>query len=171
MRIDRVKYTAHYDEFGTLKDVWVGAEGSLDDTEVAENQLDKIKEITEKWYQSRHPQPGVQCPPMYFAGEVTGPRVIEVKPEDRAIGLTPELITSCEDITTLQSFYMLVDKSNRVDLKEAYYRRKEELVANGTKEILDATNALTDQMNTSPEFKSKLLDGYNRNTKVKYDNK
>lgn len=61
-------------------------------------------------------------------------------PEERQVGLTPELIMGCEDITTLQSFYMLVNKSNRVDLKEAYDKRKEELVAKETKAILDATD-------------------------------
>lgn len=59
--------------------------------------------------------------------------------EDRRVGLTPELIMSCEDIVTLQSFYMLVEKSNRVDLKEAYDKRKIELVEKETKEILTAT--------------------------------
>lgn len=65
------------------------------------------------------------------------------KEEDREVGLTPELIMGCGDITTLQSFYLLVDKSNRDDLKNAYAKRKQELVAKETKEILDATNALT----------------------------
>lgn len=60
-------------------------------------------------------------------------------PDERPVGLTPELIMSCQDITTLQTFYMLVDKSNSVDLKEAYSKRKDELVAKETKEILTAT--------------------------------
>lgn len=100
MRIDKVKYTAHYDEFGTLKDVWVGMEGSVDDTEVPENQLDKLKEITEKWYQSRHPQPVGQPPPMYFTGSVIGPRVIETErtSEDARIAELISSIYACTEI-------------------------------------------------------------------------
>lgn len=69
------------------------------------------------------------------------PASIEKKPEDREVGLTPELIMGCGDIPTLQTFYLLVDKSNRFDLKEAYKKRKDELVAKETKEILAATEA------------------------------
>lgn len=64
-------------------------------------------------------------------------------PEERQVGLTPELLTGCSDLTVLQEFYMLVKLSNRVDLKEAYDNRKAELVAKETKGILDATNSLS----------------------------
>lgn len=67
-------------------------------------------------------------------------------PEERQVGLTPELIMSCEDIPTLQSFYLLVGKSNRIDLKEAYESRKQELVAKETKEILSATERNTKEV-------------------------
>lgn len=135
MRIDRVKYTAHYDEFGVLKDQWIGLEAAIDDTEIPERQLDAIKAITESWYHKQNP--GLQPPPMFNGTPLDhGPRVIEKKPEDRVVGLTPELITSCEDIGTLQSFCMLVDKSNRADLKEVYERREREL-----KEINKINNA------------------------------
>lgn len=56
MRIDRVKYTAHYDEFGVLKAQWIGLEGQIDDTEIPEKKLDEIKEITEQWYRKQNPQ-------------------------------------------------------------------------------------------------------------------
>ena len=60
-------------------------------------------------------------------------------PEERQVGLTPELIMGCEDITTLQTFYLLVDKSNDETLKIVYNNRKAQLVAKETKEILSAT--------------------------------
>lgn len=60
-------------------------------------------------------------------------------PEERQVGLTPELIMGCSDLTVLQEFHMLVQLSNRVDLKEAYDKRKGELVEKETKEILTAT--------------------------------
>lgn len=146
MRIDRVKYTAHYDEFGVLKDQWIGLEAEIDDTEIPEKQLDAIKAITDQWYRTKNSHLQLQGPvgvTPYDGNSFPGPRIIEKSSEDRKVGLTPELIMSCEDIVTLQSFYMLVDKSNRVDLKEAYDKRKDELRIKETKEILDATNALT----------------------------
>lgn len=69
------------------------------------------------------------------------PPIIQKQPEDRLIGLTPELIASCEDIATLQTFYLLVDRSTDETLKIAYKNRKDQLVAKETKEILDATEA------------------------------
>lgn len=66
-------------------------------------------------------------------------------PEERQVGLTPELLAGCSDLTVLQEFYMLVKLSNRVDLKEAYDKRKEELVAKEAKKIVDATNELIKQ--------------------------
>lgn len=56
MKIDRVKYTAHYDEYGVLKDQWIGLEGQIDDTEDPENKLDEIKSIEERWYAKHNPQ-------------------------------------------------------------------------------------------------------------------
>lgn len=140
MRIDRVKYTAHYDEFGVLKDQWIGLEAAIDDTEIPERQLDAIKAITESWYHKQNP--GLQPPPMFNGNQYDpGPRVIEKKPEDMSVGLTPELLMSCTDIVTLQTFYPLVFKLTKPDddLKNAYNKRKEELVAKETKEILEAT--------------------------------
>lgn len=70
-------------------------------------------------------------------------------PDDRQPGLSPELIMSCSDIATLQSFYLLVKGSNRVDLKEAYDKRKSELVKKETNELLEATEVF------AAKFKSK----------------
>lgn len=159
MKIDRVKYTAHYDEFGTLKDQWIGLEGQIDDAESPESKLDEIKAITERWYQKQNPFLQQQGPPVYDGNSFPGPRIIETKPEDREVGLTPELITSCEDMVTLETFFKLIKMSNRVDLSEAYDKRKEELRQKEIKEILTATDALKDK---------KLLEGYNKNTKAKH---
>lgn len=143
MRIDRVKLTTHFDEFGVLKGTWIGLEAVIDDTETPESRLSALKEIEERWYAKQNPHLQPQGPPAYDGNSVSGPRVIEVKPEDRSVGLTPELLMSCSDIVSLQTFYMLVDKSNRVDLKEAYDKRKDELVGKETKEILAATEKET----------------------------
>lgn len=164
MRIDRVKYTAHYDEFGQLKDQWIGLEAAIDDTEVPEKQLDAIKDITEQWYRKQNPHLHPQAPQRFDEGNsYIGPRVIEKKPEDKEIGVTVESIMSCQDIVTLQTYYMLLDKLGNEELKKAYAIRKSQLVAKETKEILDATNALTEATVDG----HKLLDGFNKNTKIK----
>lgn len=140
MKIDRVKYTAHYDEYGQLKDQWIGLEAAIDDTEDAKRQLTAIKELTESWYKSNTtPMP---APPSVDAmHQVYGPpRVIQQESKDLEPGLTPELLMSCTDIVSLQAFYKLVfELSNRVDLMVAYNKRKEELVAEEAKEILEKT--------------------------------
>lgn len=71
------------------------------------------------------------------------PPIIQKKPEDREVGLTPELLTGCQDLVTLQTFFMLVQKSDSQLLMDTYKKRKSELVAKETKEILEATNALS----------------------------
>lgn len=164
MRIDRVKYTAHYDEFGVLKDQWIGMEAEIDDMEDAKKQLSAIKELTDSWYKSNTP-PFLAPPAPYDGNSFPGPRIIEKSPEERQVGLTPELIMGCEDIVTLQTFYPLIFKLTKSDddLKNAYNKRKDELVAKETKEILDATNALT----VATVEGHKLLDGFNKNTKIK----
>lgn len=73
---------------------------------------------------------------MTFGGSVfpsqVGPSpIINRNPEDREVGLTPELLAGCSDIVVLQEFHMLVELSNRTDLKEAYEKREKELIAKG----------------------------------------
>lgn len=95
MRIDRVKYTAHYDEFGALKDQWIGLEGQIDDTEVPENKLDEIRAITERWYRKQNPQfnPDSSTPP-------GPPPVIKVErtSEDTRIAELMRDIYACTEI-------------------------------------------------------------------------
>lgn len=140
MRIDRVKYTAHYDEYGQLKDQWIGMEAEINADEDPKKQLTAIKELTESWYKSNTtPMP---APPHVDAmHQVYGPpRVIQQESKDLEPGLTPELLMSCTDIVSLQSFYKLVELSKDETLKIAYNNRKKQLVAKETKEILDASN-------------------------------
>jgi len=171
MRIDRVKLTSHFDEFGVLKDTWIGLEAVIDDTETAESRLSALKEIEEQWYSKHNPHLQPQGPPRYDEGNVfTGPRVIEVERTSEDLRVA-ELIrdiyrcTEFEGDDGLVSYYKLA--SAHPEAQAAYDVMKNKLVAKETKEILDATNALTDQMNANPELKSRLLDGYNKNTKIK----
>lgn len=127
---------------------WVGLEMEYDmSTECPRDVLTNAKTIVEQWHKESNSQGLLDnfnnfVPP-------GPPPIIQKQPEDRAIGLTPELITSCEDVVTLQSFYLLVVKSNRADLKEAYNKRKDELVAKESKEILDTTETLSLLINES----------------------
>lgn len=100
MRIDRVKYTAHYDEYGQLKDQWIGMEGAIDDTEVPEKQLDAIKEITEQWYRKHNPHLQPQGPSPSYGDSFPGPRIFEVErtSEDKIVA---ELISNIYACTQL----------------------------------------------------------------------
>lgn len=100
MRIDRVKYTAHYDEFGQLKDQWIGLEAAIDDTEVPEKQLDAIKDITEKWYRKHNPHLQPQGPSTSYGNSFPGPRIVEAErsSEDKIVA---ELISSIYACTQL----------------------------------------------------------------------
>lgn len=143
MRIDRVKYTAHYDEYGQLKAQWIGMEAAIDDTEDAGRQLTAIKELTESWYKSNAPSSvGPVGVAPYDGNSFPGPRVID-RSENIPVGLTPQLLQSCTDLTTLQSFFLLVKSSNDADLNDAYEKRKSELVNEESKELLAATEAHT----------------------------
>lgn len=152
MKITTVKYTARYDEFGSIRDVWVSAEGALDDVEVAENQLDKIKEIVDKWYQSRHPQPGNQAPSVDYASQGIGPRVIEVErtSEDMRVAELIRDIYRCTELdgdNGLFTYHKLA--STCQEAQAAYDVMKNKLVAKETKEILDATEKETMRKRTN----------------------
>lgn len=173
MRIERVKYTAQYDEFGVIKAVWAGMEGSLDDTEDPIKQLSAIKELTDKWYQKNMPQPGTQCPPMYFAGNVMGPRVIETErtSEDVIVADLIRNIYACTRLDGVDGLWTYSKLSSSYTEAQAAYAVMENKLRNQeVKQILDATNALTDSINADPALKNQL-NNYNRNTKMKYEKK
>lgn len=124
MRIDRVKYTAHYDEFGVLKDQWIGLEGQIDDTEVPEKKLDEIKEITEQWYRKQNPNLNPYNLPQQEPTWIR-PTIIQSKPEDKETGVTPDLILASKDLTELESYRWHLKKNN--ELERAYMVRHDQL--------------------------------------------
>lgn len=146
MRIDRVKYTAHYDEFGVLKDQWIGLE-SPDETENPEAAIDEIKAITERWYQKQNPHLQPQGPPRADDGNIfAGPRVISVERTSEDVRVA-ELIrdiyrcTEYEGENGLVTYYKLA--SAHPEAQAAYDVMKNKLVAKETKEILDTTETLS----------------------------
>lgn len=122
MRIDRVKYTAHYDEFGVLKAQWIGLEGQIDDTEVPEKKLDEIKEITEQWYKKQNPQ--LQQSSIQYAPQSSVFPVIQSTQEDREIGVTPELILASDSLEELEKFRWHLKNP---ELNRAYILRHDQL--------------------------------------------
>lgn len=123
MRIDRVKYTAHYDEFGVLKDQWIGLEGQIDDTEVPEKKLDEIKGITEEWYKKQNPQ--LQQSSIQYAPQSSVFPVIQSTQEDREIEVRPEDILSSPDLKVLETYRWII--KGKPELERAYMLRHDQL--------------------------------------------
>lgn len=164
MRVKTIKYTAHYDEFGVKKDQWIGLEAEIDDTETAESRLTALKEIEEQWYAKQNPHLQPQAPIRYDEGNsFVGPRLFATRGDDVEPGLTVEEIKSCKELVVIDSYRLIVNMPGNEALKEAWTIRREEIVAKEVKGILDATNAVT----ANNVDGHKLLDGYNKNTKIK----
>lgn len=122
MHIDRTKYTAHY-ENGILVAHWVSVEMVLDVSkgDNANDALNKSRETVEQWNNSNSSGlSGGSTPPPH------GPsQVIQVGPEDRAIGVTVESIMTCEDLITLDTYRFLIKKD--MELMRAFELRKLQL--------------------------------------------
>lgn len=131
MRIDRVKVTTHFDEFGVLKDTWIGLEAVIDDNETAESMLSALKEIEEQWYAKQNPHLHPQAPPIHYTPPIYY--------NDREPGLTVEEIKSCNELVVIDSYRLIVNTPGNEKLKEAWTIRREEIVAKESKEILEAT--------------------------------
>jgi hypothetical protein len=140
MKIDRTKFTAQY-ENGVIKSVWVSIEVALDGGlgETAESALDLSKELSDKWYNKNFP--GYQVNPEYahLLSPPGPPPVIQVKPEDREIGLSVKDIMSCEELAVLDSYRLMV-KGNE-ELSAAYVKRRKEIVGDEINGIMAAAEA------------------------------
>lgn len=135
-----VKFSKEFvTEIGTKE--WVGLELSFDmDSESAVTVLARAETIVNEY---QRPKSYIMQYNMPYQTQSTPTGEL---PDERQPGLTPELIMSCSDLTTLQSFYLLVKGSNRVDLKEAYDQRKNELVKRETDELFEATEAFSEKL-------------------------
>lgn len=139
MEQGKVKFSKEFITPTGLKE-WVTLEWPIDvpfDEEKAMQTYAKVKEFvcnTQPVNASLYDNPY----PLIGANELP---VINKESEGMEPGLTVELLMSCTSITSLQTFYLLVDRSDSLSLKEAYDTRKAQLVEKETKEILDATNA------------------------------
>lgn len=63
MKVDRTKYTAHY-ENGMVVAQWISVEMSLDESagESPMDALDRSKDIVDKWYKSKNIEPAIYNP-------------------------------------------------------------------------------------------------------------
>jgi hypothetical protein len=110
----------------------VGFEATIDGTVESEKEaLTKLKQISEEWHIANNPQ--VHSDPNTFTDHSVIPS-IQVKPEDRKIGLTVEDILSCSSLTVLQAYKSLIN--NDLELKMAFDKRYEELrIGRASKEL------------------------------------
>lgn len=120
MRVDRTKYTAQY-ENGVVRSMWVTVEIAVDSEigDTAEGALDLSKKISDDWYKKIT---GVTTAPIYQDADV----LPSIQQEDRRVGLFVEDINSCNDLTTLRTYKLLVRSDDK--LKEAYQKKEEELM-------------------------------------------
>lgn len=120
MKIDRTKYTAHY-ENGMVVAQWISVEMALDTAngESPLEALDRSQELVQQWYKSKSlPFETNSIPP--------GPSpIIQIKPEDRETGLTPETLLSCSDIKILEAYRLMV--KGKPELERAYILRHDQL--------------------------------------------
>jgi hypothetical protein len=133
MKVDRTKYTAHY-ENGVVVSQWISVEMELDggNGESALAALDRSQELVQQWYNSKNiPFENNSVPP-------GPPPVIQVRAEDRAIGVTVDDIKSCQDLVTLDSYRIII--RGKADLEKAFMERRPELVKRESNQLLDAAN-------------------------------
>ena len=136
MKIDRTKYTAHY-ENGIVVAQWISVEMALDTAngESPLEALDRSQELVQQWYKSKNlPFETNSIPP-------GPPPVIQIKPEDRRIGVMVEDILSCNDIPTIDSYRLLI--KDQTLLQDAYDKRREEIKQAEIADIMRRTNELT----------------------------
>lgn len=121
MKIDRTKFTAQY-ENGVIKSMWVSVEVELDaaNGDSPHAALDLSKEISDKWYAKNN-----STVPVIPASYAPIPE-IQVQQEEKSIGLTVEDIMSCQDLKTLESYRLIVNKKGGTIL-EAYNMKHKEL--------------------------------------------
>jgi hypothetical protein len=117
----------------------VGFEATIDGTVESEKEaLTKLKQISEEWHIANNPQ--VHSDPNTFTDYSVIPS-IQIKPEDREIGITAETLLSCNDIPTIDSYRLLI-RDNQL-LQKIYDKRREEIKQAEIADIMHRTNELT----------------------------
>lgn len=119
MKQGTVKFSKEFITPIGLKE-WAGIELEYDmNTECPQEVLTNAREIITGWHMSGSPGiPDNSIPP-------GPPPIIQVKPEDREIGLTPDQILSCNDLIVLETYRWLI--KGKPELERAYFLRHDQL--------------------------------------------
>lgn len=150
MKIDRTKYTAHY-ENGVIVAQWVSVEMALDaaNGESPLDALDRSQALVDQWYKSKNlPFENNTVPP-------APPPIINVQrtSEDVRIAELVRDIYACTQLSGdngLWSYSKLATTCEEAKL--AYEVMGKKLRAKGSQELLDATKEFYE---TQPKFKKK----------------
>lgn len=120
MKTGTVKFSKEFITPIGLKE-WVTLDWDVDvpfDEKKAMETLSKVKEFVCNYQTSSPVFPDNSIPP-------GPPPIIQVKPEDREIGVTPEAILSCPDLIVLDTYRWLITANP--ELKRAYTLRHDQL--------------------------------------------
>lgn len=120
MKFDRTKYTAHF-ENGIIVAQWVSIEASIDSSmgESPIDALNKSEELAQQWYKSKN------LPFQDNSIPIVPPPTIQIKPEDKEIGVTPDTLLSCSDLAILEAYRLIV--KGKPELERAYILRHDQL--------------------------------------------
>jgi hypothetical protein len=137
MKIIKVTYQKSF-VIGPYLQERVGFEAEIDGTcESEKDALSALKKISEEWHIANNPQ--VHSDPNTFTDHSVIPS-IQVKPEDREIGITAETLLSCNDIPTIDSYRLLI--RDQPLLQDVYNKRREEIKQAEISDIMRRTNEL-----------------------------
>lgn len=155
MNITNVKYTAHY-ENGFVVAQWVGVEMALDTAngESPLEALDRSQELVQQWYKSKSlPFETNSVPP-------GPPPVIQVRSEDRRVGILVEDILSCNELSVLDSYRLMVKGND--ELSAAYTKRRSELIGAEVDVICKKTEEFSESINEHLKQNPKLAAAYKK---------
>jgi hypothetical protein len=159
MKVDRTKYTVHR-ENGIIVAQWVSIEVSIDESngESPLAALDRSMELEQQWYKSKNiGLSDNSIPP-------GPPPVINIErtSEDRRIAELIRDIYACKGLdgdNGLWTYSKLASTS--AEVQSVYCIMEKKLRDKEISSIMEATNAGIKNKN--------ILDGYNKNTKIKKD--
>lgn len=126
MKTGTVKFSKEFvTQIGTKE--WVGVEMEYDmENECPKEVLTNAKTIVEQWHkESNAGYPNLLNPDEQNFIPPGPPPTIQVKPEDREIGVTPEAILSSNDLKVLETYRWLI--KGKSELERAYIIRHDQL--------------------------------------------
>lgn len=99
MYVDKVKYTAHYDEYGQIKARWIGVDIALTDSDDPNKAFQLAQEMTEDFHKKANPLPYLDL----GNGPGTPPSEIQVEKNNHEQHRIEVLIKDIENETVLRN--------------------------------------------------------------------